>query len=80
MQHPFDFMGKWCKIDLSVLHDFGGCAKRVYASILLTRPDEPDIDQPPHIVPDKKSIWFGIPGHISQYCRPYILFLTCKGI
>ena len=32
MQHPFDFMGKQCKIDLSVLHGFGGCAKRVNAS------------------------------------------------
>ncbi len=76
----FDFTGKMSKIDLVALHGFGECGKRTYASSPFPRPDEPKIGQPPHIVPGKTSIRFGIHGHISQYCKPYLLFLTCTRI
>jgi len=41
--------------------------------------DEPDTDQPPHIVPGKTSIRFG-PDHISQYLKLHLLLLTCTAI
>jgi len=38
--HLFDFTGKQCKIDLSALNGFGGCAKRVNGSNLHSRPSD----------------------------------------
>jgi len=48
-------MDKECKIDLPVLHDFGAIGVQDDASIILPIRDEPDTDQPPHIVPGKTS-------------------------
>jgi len=44
------------------------------------RRDEPKTAQPPYVVVERTSIRFNIPGHISQYCKPSLLFLTYKEI
>jgi len=72
--------GSTSTIDLPVLHDFGDVGVKNDARSPFMKRYEPDTDQPPHIVPGKTSIRLGIHGHISQYRKPYLLFLACEGI
>ena len=52
-------------IDLPVLRGFVRFGVKSNASSPFMKPDEPDTNQPPYIVPGKTSIRFGIPGHVS---------------
>ena len=79
MQRSFEFTGKEYKIDLSALHGFGGCAKRVNARSPFMSRDDPKIGSP-HILCLVKHQSVRYPGHIFQYRKPYLLFLTCEGM
>jgi len=46
---------------MSALHDFGAVGAHDDARSPFMKPDDPKINQPPHIVPGKTSIGFGIP-------------------
>ena len=67
MQRSFEFTGKEYKIDLSALHGFGGCAKRVNARSPFMSRDDPKIGSPHILCPVKHQS-----GSVSPITFPNI--------
>jgi hypothetical protein len=60
-------------------HKLGQGRRKIYARSPFLKRDEPKLTDP-HILCPTKDHQVGILGHIFQYRRPYLLFLTCATI